>query len=103
MSQTKTKEQFSVWINQCWECGDISNIVVKNAERVDIMNDIEDKIRFKYLNESDGWNDSYKEIIKPKEIKGELITEGNITINLRKYKIFAKVERHKCCKCGGNY
>ena len=94
----KEKSIYQVWINQCWECTDISNIVVRNWNDIKEVDEVENAIKKKYSNGSDGWNESYKYIIEdPEEYK------KNITINTRKYKIYAEVERHKCSRGGGNY
>lgn len=97
MKQAKQKEIYNVWINQCGECNEISNITVKNFNTIEEHDKVEKAINEKYIICDDGWNSEYKTILKPNQYS------GNVTINTRKYKINAEVETHKCCKCGGNY
>lgn len=100
---SQEKEIYNVWINQCAECNDLSQVNVRNWDTIQEMEKVEKAIKSKFIATESNWNDDeYYRIDNNSKYKGDNYN-GTIELKFRKFNVFATVEFHKCCRCGGNY
>jgi hypothetical protein len=99
----KSKPSFNVRINQCAECNNFSQVNVQNTVSFEEMAEVEEEIRARF--DMAGEESFYSEYQRMNEVRGFKGNEyhGTMTMKFKKFVVYAEVEFHKCCGCGGNY